>query len=81
MIPQTFYILLNDDTEQDSYYHANQLGEISLNTFHTHEGYAVLVRLIEEFPDKLKDVRIKTSSNESLSITEFLDTITGYSIV
>ena len=80
MIPQTFYILLNDDTEQDSYYHANQLGEISLNTFHTHEGYAVLIRLIEEFPHKLKDVKIIDSQKTSYSIEEFLDTIKPYKI-
>ena len=76
----TYYILLNEDNESDSYYHANQLGEVSFNTFHTHEGYAVLVRLIEEFPDKLKDVKIIDSSKTYYTIEQFLDTIKPYKI-
>ena len=76
----TYYILLNEDNESDSYYHANQLGEVSFNTFHTHEGYAVLVRLIEEFPDKLKDVKIIDSSKKYYTIEQFLDTIKPYKI-
>ena len=76
----TYYILLNEDNESDSYYHANQLGEVSFNTFHTHEGYAVLIRLIEEFPDKLKDVKIIDSKKTHYTIEEFLDTIKPYKI-
>ena len=79
----TYYILLPNDSEQDVINDTNILGEYQSlnNTFHTQQGFSILMKLINHYPDKLKDIRIKTSSNESLSITEFLDTITGYSII
>ena len=79
----TYYILLPNDSEQDVINDINILGEYQSlnNTFHTQQGFQVFMKLINSYPDKLKDVRIKTSSNESLTITEFLDVITGYSIV
>ena len=68
----TYYILLSEDSEQDSYYHANQLGESSFKKFYCDEGYKVLIKLIQDYPDKLQDVQIIDSSKQTYTIEEFL---------
>jgi hypothetical protein len=84
----TYYILGPDDTEQDVIdSSSNVLGEISLNTFHTEDGFYILMQLINQVIycddngtqcDSLLDsIQIKDSSNNSLSIAEFLDSLQG----
>ena len=77
----TYYILLSEDSEQDAYYHANQLGESSFKTFYTDEGYKVLIKLIQDYPDKLSEVQIIDSSKQSYTIEEFLDEIKELELV
>jgi hypothetical protein len=77
----TYYILLSQDSEQDAYYHANQLGESSFKKFYTDEGYKVLIKLIQDYPDKLQDVQIIDSQKQSYTIEEFLDEIKELELV
>ena len=77
----TYYILLSEDSEQDAYYHANQLGESSFKTFYIDEGYKVLIKLIQDYPDKLSEVQIIDSSKQSYTIEEFLDEIKELELV
>lgn len=75
-INTTYYILGPDDTEQDVIdSSSNVLGETSFQTFHTQEGFSILMNLINSGSDKLSTISIKTSNNDTLSITEFLDSI------
>jgi hypothetical protein len=71
----TYYILLSQDSEQDSYYHANQLGESSFKKFYCDDGYQVLIKLIQNYPDKLSEVQIIDSAKHHYTIEEFLDEI------
>ena len=79
----TYYILLPNDSEQDVINDTNILGEYQSlnNTFHTQQGFQVFMKLINSYPDKLQDIQIKTSSNDTITITEFINTITGYTII
>ena len=77
----TYYILGPDDTEQDVMNStSNVLGEISFNTFHTQEGFSILMHLINQALPELENIRIKDSKGNTLSITEFLDSIKKYQI-
>ena len=57
----TYYILLPNDTEQDVINDTNILGEYQSlnNTFHTQQGFQVFMKLINSYPDKVKDIRIE----------------------
>tara|TARA_R110000796_G_scaffold232859_2_gene351309 strand:+ start:271 stop:516 length:246 start_codon:yes stop_codon:yes gene_type:complete len=71
-----YYILGPDDTEQDVINSSsNVLGEISFNTFHTQEGFPILMNMIRFKPETLSSIQIINSQGTTLSITEFLDSI------
>ena len=48
-----YFILLPDDSEEDVDYSTNILGEVSFKNFWTEEGFAILERLVEKYPDTL----------------------------
>lgn len=77
----TYYILGPDDTEQDVINSShNVLGETSFNTFHTQQGFTILMKLINQGSSLLANIRIKDSKGNTLSITEFLASIETYQI-
>ena len=41
----TFYILMKGDTEKDAINSTNTLGEISFNTFHSEDGFKILMNI------------------------------------
>ena len=53
-----YYILLPDDTEDGVQYSTNVLGESSFKNFWADQGFEILVRLIEKYPDTLDTVKI-----------------------
>jgi len=80
-INTTYYILGPDDTEQDVINSShNVLGETSFNTFHTQQGFTILMKLINQGSSLLANIRIKDSKGNTLSITEFLASIETYQI-
>ena len=48
-----YFILLPEDTEEDVDYSTNILGEVSFKNFWTEEGFGILERLVEKYPDTL----------------------------
>ncbi len=76
----TFYILMKGDTEKDSINSTNTLGEISFNTFHTEDGFKILMNLVEKYPEKLEEVRIIDQQVKDYTIEKFLDKIKGLKI-
>jgi hypothetical protein len=76
-----YYILLPGDTEADCLNETNILGEDNgLGTFYPSSGFRALKKMIEVAPHILKDVKIKTSSNQTLTVEEFLDDISKLKI-
>ena len=76
----TFYILMKGDTEKDAINSTNTLGEISFNTFHTEDGFKILMNLVENYPDKLEEISIFDEKMRGYTIEEFLDKIKGLKI-
>ena len=76
----TFYMLMKGDTEKDTINSTNTLGEISFNTFHTEDGFKILMNLVEKYPEKLEEVRIIDQQVKDYTIEKFLDKIKGLKI-
>ena len=73
----TFYLLMKGDTEKDAINSTNTLGDISFNTFHTEDGFKILMNIVENKPEMLinKPVDIVTDKGEFLNVEQFLDAI------
>ena len=69
----TYYLLLNGDSEKDSIYETNVLGEESFETFYPSVGFMILLRIINEQPELLESLQIIDEQKKSYTITKFLD--------
>ena len=65
------YFLIHKDQPADYLL----IGTKSFDSFWPDQGLQALMNVVERTPDKLVDIEIKTSTNEVLSIVEFLDRI------
>ena len=70
-----YFILLPGDTEESVDFSTNILGEASFKNFWTDQGFEILVRLVEKYPDTLDEVVIKDEKSKSYSVEEFLEKI------
>ena len=69
-----------DDKHSDTLNTTNQLGEIQFSTFHSEQGFHILLHMINHSDERLNSIVIKDSQNITYSITEFLDYIQPYTI-
>lgn len=76
-----YFILLPEDTEEDVDYSTNILGEISFKNFWTEDGFEILIRLVEKYPDTLEQVQIKDEQNKTYSVEQFLDKIKNLKVI
>tara|TARA_B100002019_G_C20911009_1_gene422845 strand:+ start:95 stop:340 length:246 start_codon:yes stop_codon:yes gene_type:complete len=76
-----YFILLPDDSEEDVDYSTNILGEISFKNFWTEDGFEILIRLVEKYPDTLEQVQIKDEQNKTYSVEQFLDKIKNLKVI
>lgn len=76
-----YFILLPEDTEEDVDYSTNILGEISFKNFWTEDGFEILIRLVEKYPDTLEEVQIKDEQNKTYSVEQFLDKIKNLKVI
>lgn len=65
------YFLIHKDQPNDYLL----IGIDSLGSFWPDQGLQALMNIVDKSPEDLPSVEIKTSSNEVLSIAEFLDRI------
>jgi hypothetical protein len=70
-----YFILMPGDTEQDALNEANLLGEASLGNFWAGTGLKTLMRLVDQQPEILPMVKIKTEAGKDLTIEQFLTNI------
>ena len=70
-----YFILLPDDTEQDVDFSTNILGEVSFKNFWADDGFEILVRMVNKYPDTLSEIKIKDDKNKTYTVEEFLDKI------
>ena len=76
-----YYILLPDDTEEGVQYSTNVLGESSFKNFWADQGYEILERLVNKYPDKIKEIKIKDEKNKTYTPSEFLDVVEKLNII
>ena len=76
-----YFILLPEDSEEDVDYSTNILGEVSFKNFWTEDGFEILVRLVDKYPDTLEQVRIKDEQNKNYSVEQFLDKIKNLKVI
>ena len=76
----TYYLLLSGDSEKDSIYETNVLGEESFGTFYPSVGFVMFSRIIIQQPDLLESMKIVDEQNNSHTITSFLDKLEQWRI-
>lgn len=76
-----YFILLPDDTEESVDFSTNILGEVSFKNFWADQGFDILVKLVEKYPDTLDEVIIKDEKSKSYSVEDFLETIKKLRII
>ena len=76
-----YFILLPGDTEESVDFSTNILGEVSFKNFWADQGFGILTRLVDKYPDTLDGVIIKDEKSKSYSVEEFLDKIKKLRII
>ena len=76
----TYYLLLSGDSEKDSLYETNVLGEESFDTFYPSVGFMLLNRIINQKPELLESLQIVDEQKKYYKITEFLDKLEKWKI-
>jgi prephenate dehydrogenase len=76
----TYYLLLSGDSEKDSLYETNVLGEESFETFYPSVGFMILSRIVNQQPELLESLQILDEQKNSHTVTEFLDKLEQWKI-
>jgi hypothetical protein len=69
----TYYLLLNGDSEKDTLYDTNVLGEESFGTFYTGQGLVALNNIVNQKPELLETIRILDDYKKPYTLTKFFD--------
>lgn len=70
-----YYILMSGDTEEDAVNEANLLGEESMGNFWPGSGFSILFNVLENHPELLESISIKTDLGKEISVTKFVDKV------
>ena len=76
-----YYILLPDDTEDGVQYSTNVLGESSFKNFWAEQGFEILERLVNKYPDTLNEVKIKDEKSKEYTVEEVLKNIQKLNLI
>ena len=68
-----YFILMPNDTEKDTLNEANLLGESSFGSFWPGSGLKVLMTLVQDAPEALLSVKIKSEDGVQYGVGEFLE--------
>lgn len=70
-----YFILMPNDTEKDTLNEANLLGESSFGSFWPGSGLKVLMTLVQDAPEALLSVKIKSEDGVQYGVGEFLEVL------
>ena len=76
----TYYLLLDGDSEKDSIYETNVLGEESFETFYPSVGFMILNRILNQQPELIESIKIIDEHKQPYTITEFIDSLEQWKI-
>ena len=71
---------MSGDSEKDTLYETNVLGEESFNTFYPSVGFIILNRIINQQPELLESLQILDEHKKTYTITKFLDKLEKWKI-
>ena len=77
----TYYLLLSDDTEKDTYFDSNVLGEESFGTFYAGQGLVALNNIVNQKPELLETIKILDEMKNSYTLTEFFDLLSKLKVI
>ena len=69
----TYYLLLDGDSEQDTLYDTNVLGEESFGTFYVSMGFNLLQKILNERKEIIDTVKIIDERKSTYTIEEFVE--------
>ena len=69
----TYYLLLDGDSEQDTLYDTNVLGEESFGTFYVSMGFNLLQKILNERKEIIDTVKIIDERKRTYTIEEFVE--------
>ena len=76
-----YYIMLSGDSNESALFESNELGEnTGFGVFWAASGLKVLMKIVDEQPEILPDVTIKTDKGQKISVEEFLTEIKGLKV-
>ena len=75
-----YYLLLKGDTEKDTIYETNVLGEESFEIFYPSIGFILMNRIINDKPEFIEHIEILDDHKTPYTITEFLDKLENWRI-
>ena len=70
-----YFILFPGDKEREATFESNLLGESSFKTFWGGAGLKKLMWMVDQTPELLPLVKIRTDKGRQLEVLEFLDEI------
>ena len=76
-----YYLLLNNDSEKDTLYETNVLGEESFGTFYTGQGMVALNNIVNQKPELLETIKILDDTKKSYTLTEFFDLLSKLKVI
>ena len=76
----TYYILLPNDTETDTKYSTNILGEESFGVFYAEQGMNALNSIVNDKPRLIPSIKILNEQKKQYTLTEFFDILSGLKI-
>lgn len=68
------------DNTESSMFESNLLGEASFKVFWAAQGLKALMKMVDQAPEMLETVTIKTEKGESISVEQFLERIQNLSV-
>lgn len=71
----TYYLLLKGDSEKDTMFETNVLGEESFGTFYTSVGFMILQRILNNKPEIIDTLTILDERKTSYTVEQFVSKI------
>lgn len=68
------------DNVESAMFESNLLGEASFKVFWAAQGLKALMKMVDQKPEMLEAVTIKTEKGESISVEQFLESIQNLSV-
>ena len=71
----TYYIILDGEDPEVAQYDSGILGESTKKMFYTNKGFTRLVKIINEHPEFLTNMKILDDNNKSYTVDQFMKQI------